>query len=58
MYLHTYFAKSHAKNNVALPDNTEKMMKFDNTGWNEKMKNNTDTHLRKCIYMKHIATIL
>lgn len=41
------------QNNLALPDNTEKMMKFDNSGWNETMKYNTYTYLHKYIYIKH-----
>lgn len=45
------------QNNLALPGNTEKMMKFDNTGGNETMKYSTDTHLHKYFYGKHIAMI-
>ena len=45
------------QNNLTVPDNAEKMMKFDNTGWNERITYNTDTRLHKYIYIKHIAMI-
>lgn len=48
-----FISQNPLQNNLGLPDNTEKMMKFDNGGSNETM--NGQTYLNKYIYTDNLT---